>query len=179
MSKFLKSMDPLIHVLIGVSTFFVLVSSWWMMALPLPSKVFTYRAYPFQLHKNVGISMILLIFVLLYGRLAFLRAARKSHVPRPKMPLTAVIQSVMLYALVFVCCVSGYLSSVYSGWATRFWWVITLPNWGYDNDWLNDFYANIHTWSTYGLVAMMTLHIGTATYRAFRGDRSVKWMLRV
>lgn len=171
--------NPLLHALIGVCTFFLLISSWWMMSLPLPSKVFTYRAYPFQLHKNVGITMAVVLLVLLYGRLTYLRASRAAGIARPRMPMTAVVQSILLYGLILACCLSGYLSSVYSGWATRLWWVVSLPNWGYDNDWLNEFYATIHIWTTYGVVAIMMIHIGTATFRVFRNDRSVRWMLRL
>lgn len=174
-----RPVAPVLHVLIGVSTFFILVSSWWMMALPLPSKTFTYRAYPFQLHKNIGITMVAMMLVLLYGRLAHLRASRAAGAAAPRMPASAVIQTVLLYGLILVCCLSGYLSSVYSGWPTRFWWLITLPNWGYDNDALNDMFGDIHTWTTYGVVAVMIVHIGTATYRVFRSDRSVRWMLRL
>ena len=168
---------PLLHVLLGVSALFLLVSSWWMMALPLPSKIFTYRAYPFQLHKNVGMTMAVVLVVLLYGRLAYLRASRGSA--RPPMPASAIAQSVLLYGLIFACCLSGYLSSVYSGWPTRLWWLVTLPNWGYDNDALNEFYSEIHIWTTYGVVAMMMIHVGTATYRVFRADGSTRWMLRL
>jgi cytochrome b561 len=169
--------NPLLHAVLGVCTFFLLISSWWMMALPLPSKIFTYRAYPFQLHKNVGMTMAVMLMVLLYGRLAYLRASRAAA--RPAMPRSAVVQSVLLYGLIFACCLSGYLSSVYSGWPTRLWWLVTLPNWGYDNDALNEFYSEIHIWTTYGIVAIMIGHVGTATYRVFRGDRSVRWMLRL
>lgn len=171
--------SPVLHVLLAASTFFVLISSWWMMALPLPSKTFTYRAYPFQLHKNVGFTMIAMVLVLLYGRLAHLRASRAAGAAAPRMPASAVAQTVLLYVLILVCCLSGYLSSVYSGWPTRLWWLITLPNWGYDNDRLNDLYGDIHTWTTYAVVAVMIVHIGTATYRVFRGDRSVRWLLRL
>jgi len=175
----LTAINPLLHVLLGVCTFFLLISSWWMMALPLPSKVFTYRAYPFQLHKNVGMTMVVMLLVMLYGRLVYLRASRAAAVPRPRMPRSAFVQSVLLYGLTLACCLSGYLSSVYSGWATRLWWVVTLPNWGYDNDALNELYSTIHIWTTYALVGIMMIHIGTATYRVFRNDRTVRWMLRL
>jgi cytochrome b561 len=174
-----RSLNPILHVLLAASTFFVLVSSWWMMALPLPSKTFTYRAYPFQLHKNVGFTMVAMVLVMLYTRLAHLRASRASGAAAPRMPSSAVVQTVLLYVLILACCLSGYLSSVYSGWPTRLWWLVTLPNWGYDNDALNDLYADIHTWTTYGVVVVMIVHIGTATYRVFRGDRSVRWLLRL
>jgi cytochrome b561 len=174
-----RSLNPVVHVLLAASTFFVLVSSWWMMALPLPSKTFTYRAYPFQLHKNVGFTMAAMVLVMLYTRLAHVRASRTAGAAAPRMPWSAVVQTVLLYVLILACCLSGYLSSVYSGWPTKLWWLVTLPNWGYDNDALNDLYAGIHTWTTYGVVVVMIVHIGTATYRVFRGDRSVRWLLRL
>jgi cytochrome b561 len=141
-------MAPLIHALIAVGVFFVLISSWWMMALPLPSKVFTYRAFPFQLHKNVGITVVFLVAVLLYG-------------------------------LVLACCISGYLSSSYSGWRTRLWWLVDLPNWGYDNDELNILYSDIHNWTCYGLLVVIAVHIGNVIYAAFRNEGTARRMLRL
>ena len=90
-----RAMAPLIHALIAVGVFFVLISSWWMMALPLPSKVFTYRAFPFQLHKNVGITVVFLVAVLLYLRLRYVLAARTSEPARPRMSRTAVVRNVL------------------------------------------------------------------------------------
>jgi cytochrome b561 len=173
-----RATAPFIHVVIAVSTLFLFVSSWWMMALPLPSKIFTYRAYPFQLHKNVGITMVLLVLVMLYARLAYVRATRAAGTAL-RLPVSAVVQDVLLYGLVLVCALSGYLSSVYSGWPTRFWWLVNLPNWGYDNDVLNDLYADIHTWTSYGLIAIIAVHIGFATYAAFRNEGFVRRMLRL
>ena len=171
--------SPIMHVLIAVCTFFILISSWWMMALPLPSKVFTYRVYPFQLHKNLGITIVIFAAVMLYGRLSLRRAARAAAASSRGMPTSAIVQHVLLYGLLLACCISGYLSSVYSGWATRFWWLVTLPNWGYDSDQLNVFYSDIHLWTTYGLIAIMAIHIGVASYRGFRNEGIVRSMLHL
>jgi len=176
--RLVRTSGPVMHVLIAVSAMFLFVSSWWMMALPLPSKIFTYRAYPFQLHKNLGITMVLLVLILLYARLAFMRAAKKAGA-KPRVPWWALLQDALLYSLVLICALSGYLSSVYSGWPTRFWWVVTLPNWGSDNDALNDLFGDIHTWTSYGLIAIIAVHIGIATYAAFRNEKFVRRMLRL
>jgi cytochrome b561 len=178
LQKLVKTTGPVMHVLIAVSTVFLFLSSWWMMALPLPSKVFTYRAFPFQLHKNVGITMVALVLVLLYARIAYVRAMKAAGV-RTRMPRSTTIQDVLLYGLVLVCAVSGYLSSVYSGWPTRLWWLISLPNWGYDNDTLNDFYADVHRASSYALLAIAAVHVGVATYATFRNEGFVRRMLRL
>ena len=176
--KSLAYIGPLTHAVVAVSVVFVFVSSWWMMALPLPSDVFTYRAFPFQLHKNVGITVVLLVFVMLYLRLARARAARASGV-RPPIPRSVTAQDALLYGLVLVCSVSGYLSSVYSGWATRYWWLVDLPNWGYDNDYLNDLYEAIHNWTSYALLAVIAVHLYAATLNAFSQKTFVRRMLRL
>ena len=165
-----------VHVLIAVSTLFLFVSSWWMMALPLPSKVFTYRAFPFQLHKNVGITIALLAGIMGYARVAHMRS-RKGAGMTARMPISAVVQDALLYGLVVACVLSGYLSSVYSGWPTRFWWLVNLPNWGYDNDALTEFYAAIPTWTSYGLLVVIGVHIGVAAYNTFRNEGFVRRML--
>ncbi len=41
-----------LHWLLAVSIFFLFISSWWMMGLPLPSEELQFRAFPFQLHKK-------------------------------------------------------------------------------------------------------------------------------
>ena len=178
LQKLVKTTGPVMHVLIAVSAMFLFVSSWWMMALPLPSKIFTYRAFPFQLHKNIGITMVALVLIMLYARIAYLRAMKSAGTPT-RIPRSAALQDALLYGLVLICAVSGYLSSVYSGWPTRFWWLITLPNWGYDNDALNDLYADIHRASSYALLAIVAVHIGVAMFATFRNEGFVRRMLRL
>lgn len=68
----------IVHWLIAVSIFFLFISSWWMMGLPLPSKELQFRAFPFQLHKNIGITLVILLAVLLYMRLKYRPAAPKA-----------------------------------------------------------------------------------------------------
>jgi cytochrome b561 len=178
LQKVVKTTGPVMHVAIAASAMFLFVSSWWMMALPLPSKIFTYRAYPFQLHKNLGITMVALVLVMLYARIAYVRAMKKAGL-KTRIPVSTAVQDVFLYGLTLTCAVSGYLSSVYSGWPTRLWWLISLPNWGYDNDALNDMYADVHTWTSYGLIAIIAVHIGVATYASFRNEGFVRRMLRL
>lgn len=172
----LRSTLPFIHALIAVGIVFVLVSSWWMMALPLPSEVFTYRAFPFQLHKNIGLTVVVLVAVLLFARLRYVLAAGGS---RAQLRGLSLVQHVLLYLLVLACSVSGYLSSAYSGWPTRVWWLADLPNWGGDNDELNIIYSDIHSWTTYALLAIVAIHIGNAVYHAFRNDGVVRRMIRL
>lgn len=165
-----------VHGLLAVSIFFLFASSWWMLALPLPSDEFTYREFPFQLHKNIGITLVALLAVLLYVRFRHRPAPAEG---RPWMKRLAVAGHVVLYVLILAVCVSGYLSSSYSGWGTTLWWVLELPNWGYENEELNILYSDIHLWSCWALLAVVAVHIGGAVYHAFRNDGVVRRMLRV
>jgi len=179
MPRWFRATAPLMHVIITVFVFFLLMSSWWMMALPLPSDIFTYRAFPFQLHKNVGLTLVVLVLVMLYARVAFLSALRKAGAVVPKMPASAKAQNLILYSLLLTCSISGYLSSSYSGWGTRLWWLVDLPNWGYDNDELNILYSDIHMWTYYGLTIIVAVHVGVAVYRGFRNEGIVRRILHL
>jgi len=166
----------IVHWLIAVSIFFLFVSSWWMLALPLPSDEFRYREFPFQLHKNIGITLVVLLGLLLYVRFRHRPAAAPM---RGWMQRLAAVDHVILYLLILATCVSGYLSSSYSGWGTTLWWTIELPNWGYENEDLNILYSDIHLWTCWALLAVVAVHISGAVYHAFKNDGIVRRMLRV
>lgn len=167
------------HLVLAVSIFFLFVSSWWMLALPLPSDEITYREFPFQLHKNIGITLVLLLFVLLYVRLRRRPAPLPSESARPWMRRLAAADHVILYVLILAVCISGYMSSSYSGWGTTLWWLVDLPYWGYEDEPLNILYSDIHLWTCWALLAVIGVHIGGALYHAFRNDGIVRRMLRL
>jgi cytochrome b561 len=169
-----------IHWLLAVSIFFLFVSSWWMLALPLPSNVLRFRELPFQLHKNIGITLVFLLLVLLYVR--FRRRSVHDAAGQDQAPLTrklALVDHVVLYVLILATCISGYLSSSYSGWGTTLWWVLELPNWGREDEELNMLYSDIHLWTCWALLAFVAVHIAGAVYHAFRNDGVVQRMLRL
>jgi cytochrome b561 len=168
-----------IHWLLAVVIFFLFVSSWWMLALPLPSRAFTYREFPFQLHKNLGITLLLLLFMLLYVRLRHRPAPLESTAMQPWMRKLAIADHVVLYGLIIAVCVSGYLTSSYSGWSTTLWWVIELPHWGYENEELNILYSDMHLWTCWALLAAVAVHLSGALYHAFRNDGVARRMLRL
>lgn len=167
------------HWLIAVSIFFLFVSSWWMLALPLPSAEFTYRELPFQLHKNLGITLVFLLGLLLYVRFRHRPAPDTSGAMTPWMHKLASVDHVILYATIIACCVSGYLSSSFSGWGTTLWWMVDLPNWGWEDEELNMFFSDVHLWTCWALLALVAVHVGGALYHAFRNDGVVRRMLRL
>jgi len=166
------------HWFVAVSVFFLFVSSWWMLALPLPSDDFRFREFPFQLHKNLGMTIMLLLIAMALIRI--LRRHALAAVPAE----TALVRQlrvgahVALYVLIFAVCFTGYMSSSYSGWSTTYWWLFDLPYWGHENEHFNQLYSDLHFWSCWGLLIAMAAHIGAALLHAFRDDGIVRRILR-
>lgn len=165
----------ILHWLMAVSILFLFAKSWWMMSLPWGEAV---RGFPFQLHKNIGLTLILVVALLLYVR--WKRSPGKlPDTMSGWMRTAAMADHVLVYGLIVAVCVSGYLSSSYSGWGTTLWWLIELPNWGYENDDLNEFYSDIHIYTCWALLAVLAAHISGALYHAFRRDGVVRRMLHL
>ena len=164
------------HWLIATSIFFLFVSSWWMLALPLPSENFTYRQLPFQLHKNIGITIFVIIIWLLTIRI--LKARERLHLSIKNSEKLPERVHLVIYFLIASCCISGYLSSSYSGWGTTVWWLLDLPSWAEENDSLNILFSDFHLWSCWVLLLAVVGHIGVALYHAFKNDQDIDKMYR-
>lgn len=151
----------LIHWICAVAVFYLFVSSWWMLSLPLPSEESRFRVIPFQLHKNVGISLFILI---LWMIVSFTQRVLKA-----RLQLRALSHGA-IYFLLFLCCISGYLSSSFSGWETQLWWIVDLPSWANENEELNQLFSDLHLWACWMLLFLIVTHIGAAIYHSLKGD---------
>ncbi|MEM7027404.1 MAG: cytochrome b/b6 domain-containing protein [Pseudomonadota bacterium] len=165
----------LMHWVLAVSIIFLFISSWWMLALPYNE----YRVFPFQLHKNIGITLFALLALLLIVRLRNKPAPIKSTAYTPWMHKLALFSHIALYVLIFLVCLSGYLSSSFSGWSTTLWWLVELPNWGWEDDELNELFSEIHLWACWALLGVIILHMAGAVYHAFRRDGVVDRMIHL
>ena len=65
---------------------------------------------------------------------------------------------VLLYVLMFVQPLSGYLSSSFSGYSTRF-WGLALPQWAPQDTVVNEMFTEIHVASSVLLLCVVTLHL--------------------
>jgi len=167
----------LLHWLVAASVFFLFISSWWMLSLPLPSSEFIYRELPFQLHKNIGITLFLAVLALAVTRVITSMASAKNG--KTWLERLALWDHILIYFLLALCCLSGYMSSSYSGWATSFWWLVDFPSWSAENDELNILFSDIHMFSCWALLGVILLHICAALYHAFGNDGLVDRMFRL
>ena len=165
----------LLHWLLAVCIFFLFLSSWWMLSLPFSSL----RSIPFSLHKNIGLSLVIVLLVFIVLRLWHRPDPITSKAMKPWMHRLTILDHLLLYVLIFAICISGYLSSAYSGWTTSFWWLVDLPDWGYKNQELNRLYSDIHSWLNWALLGVIAVHLAGAVYHGFRRDGVVRRMLRL
>lgn len=165
----------LIHWILAVSILFLFLSSWWMLGLPYNE----YRVFPFQLHKNIGLTLALLLALMLFVRLRHKPGPVSASTMQPWMYKLAVLCNISLYFLTFLACLSGYLSTSFSGWGTTLWWLVDMPEWGWEDAGLQMFFSEVHFWTCWMLLAVVVLHIGGAMYHAFRCDGVTKRMLHL
>lgn len=177
MEKQIPRSKVIMHWLMATSIFFLFISSWWMLSLPLPSEDFIYRQLPFQLHKNLGISVLVIVVAMIAMRR--FSKEQSSLSKKTRMERLADLDHLLTYGLLIACCMSGYLSSSYSGWGTTLWWLVDLPTWSKENDELNILFSDIHIWTCWALLAVIALHIGAALYHAFNNDGAIDKMFRL
>jgi len=159
-----------LHFLVGASIIFLYPLSWWFMALPWGQA----RGFPTQLHKNLGLTVAILLVVLLLAR----RSANAAHETLPRwMAGAAAWLHVSLYVTALLVAVSGYLSSAFSGWPTRLWWLVDLPSWGWEDEELNALFSDAHIMSAWVLFGLVVAHIAAALWHALRSDGVVRRML--
>lgn len=168
----------ILHWILATSIFFLFLSSWWMLGLPLPSDELQFREIPFQLHKNIGITLVVLLFILLYIRFKHRPPADPAMAGKPWTWRLAVADHVLLYGLILAVCLSGYLSSAHTRWDTVLWWMVRLPRISAPDEEMNELFSEIHLWTAWALLAVIIVHISGALYHAFRNDGVVRRMLR-
>lgn len=167
-----------LHWLLAVSIFFLFISSWWMMGLPLPSQELQFRAFPFQLHKNVGLTLVILLGIMLYMRFKYPPAPPVESDMSPAMHKISILAHTAIYGLIFFVCISGYLSSAHTRWDTVFWWVIKFPRIAAADEEMNEFWGELHTYSAWILLGLVAIHIAGAVYHSYRNDGIIRRMMR-
>lgn len=143
-----------LHWIVALAVGGLIAFGWWMQEIPkLPVGP---RVNAYNLHKSIGMSILLLMVI----RLAW----RATHRPPalPPMPVWQVhaarINHWLLYTCLFVQPVSGYLGSAFSGYPVRYFGVL-LPTWVAKNEAIKDLLSTIHLVNSWLLIAAITIHV--------------------
>jgi cytochrome b561 len=154
-----------LHWVVAIAVIGLIVLGWWMQAIP--KEPVGPRADAYNLHKSIGLSVLVLMLL----RLAW----RVSHRPPALPPLpawqetSARLVHVLLYLLMFVVAFGGYLGSAVSGFPVKFFGFV-LPGWLPGNAVLKEACTIVHLWSSWGLAAAVAMHVAATLYH--------EWVLR-
>ena len=134
----------------------------WMLGLPKDSSGL--RAYWFNVHKSCG--MVLGLLVLLRLGWALLRP-RVAALPQARaLQVAARGAHGLLYALMLVMPVSGFLGSVFSGYPIRF-FGLQLPKIAGRWDGAKELLSTVHQVSAIALMVLIALHVLAFLYHQF------------
>jgi cytochrome b561 len=154
-----------LHWVIGLAILGQFALGWWM--LDLPKGADGSRAWWFNVHKSIGMTL---------GALVVLRLLwRASHAAPPlSLPgwqkLAAEVSHWGLYACMLVLPLSGSLGSLFSGYRIRYFGWTLLPNHGFASPAAKNLMAAVHETAAWTFAALVALHIAAAFWHLLRRD---------
>jgi cytochrome b561 len=150
-----------LHWIVATLVIAEIAWGWWMQEIPKqpPGP----RADAYNLHKSVGLSVLLLTVLRLGWRL--------SHPPPPFPALPAWnarlarANHLLMYVTVVTLTVGGYLGSAWSGFPVKF-FGLTLPAWIAANSALKEFASTVHLAASWVLVVALAAHVAGSVKHA-------------
>ena len=126
------------------------------------------RSYFFALHKSIGLTLALLVAVRLFWRIRSGVPKLPETIKSYEKKLSAMVHH-SLYLMLFLQPLSGYISSSFSGYKTKF-WGIPLPHWGWKNKDLNNLFTEIHEICAFLLITLLVLHIAGVIHHVMKKE---------
>ena len=151
-----------LHWLVAVLIFATFPLGLYMVDLPLsPDKLKLY-----SYHKWIGVSVFLLVAIRLGWRLTHTPPALPGDIAAWQRRASAVAHG-LLYAMMGVIPVSGWLMSSAKGFQTVWFGVLPLPDLVEKSRELGELLATVHQFLNYVLLALVILHVGAALKHHF------------
>ncbi|KZN51550.1 cytochrome b [Pseudoalteromonas luteoviolacea] len=165
----------LIHWLMAIAIFFMFGLGLYMVELTYYDP--WYKG-SLDLHKSIGMLLIAMWVLRLIWRQV---NERPDELPGPKLEQAAArVGHFLLYALMLLILVSGYLISTADGKPISVFELINvsaLP-WSFDNQ--EDIVGEIHFWLAWALIGFVVVHIGAALKHQFiNKDSGLSRILKV
>jgi cytochrome b561 len=151
-----------LHWMIALAVIVQFTWGWWMQGIPKQPAGMRVDAY--NLHKSVGLTILTLMTVRLLWRWRHPAPALLA-MPRWQAWLAHTIHA-LLYVVLFVHPLAGYLGSVYSGYPVKL-FGMTLPAWGRSDPALKEFFSAAHLVTSWVIAAAVALHVAGALKHAF------------
>ncbi|EMR13795.1 putative cytochrome b561 [Methylophaga lonarensis MPL] len=161
-----------LHWLIAAIVLFMIGLGLYMVELPrqdeLPEGQESVRAFYFLLHKSLGITAAILIFIRVGWRLTHTPPPLPDFVPSWQQRVSSFTHG-LLYALMIAMPISGYAQSMFSSFDTYL-WGITLPRLAEADAAMRENFTVIHQWLAYLFIAVLVLHIAAAIKHRIDND---------
>lgn len=155
----------IIHWLMAILIFAMIGLGLYMVGLEKGSDE---RSWFFALHKSIGLTLALLAIFRLVWKLRSTSPALPDYIA-PIQRKMATATHHLLYLMLFIQPVSGYISSSFSGYKTKF-WGLPLPHWGWKDPQLNELFSEIHEISAFCLISLLVLHIAGVIYHLHKKE---------
>jgi len=162
-----------VHWLTAALMFITLPIAWAMVSFARDDAA---RNVWVLLHKSIGVTIFALVVLRILWRIMNPAPKLDGRVA-PWEAWTARINHVLLYAILIVMPVSGFILSSASGHPVLFFGLFTLPGLP-DNKPLAQAAVAVHNTTQWVVYAVILLHLaGTTWHVAFRRDRTLERML--
>ena len=161
-----------LHWAIGLAILLQFALGWWMLDLPKgPDGV---RAWWFNLHKSIGITLAAVVVLRLLWRKTHRPPALPGDLP-PWQRFAAAFSHAGLYACMLVLPLSGYLGSSFSGYPVK---LFGVPLWSWSGAWPagKNLASAVHETAAWTLAALLAFHVGGALWHALRRDGILRRM---
>jgi cytochrome b561 len=144
-----------LHWIVGIMVIGMLIAGNYMVEL---EKGTPQRAWFFNLHKSVGMVLIVLVFVRLWWR------AKHSPPPLPEtLPRWQQIASKASHHLLYACMVimplAGFIGTNFGKFGTQFFFVTEIPPLFGQNDAAKSFFYSVHHFVAEVFVVLIGIHI--------------------
>lgn len=162
-----------LHWLMAVLFIMMFIIAYIMTNIPKSD----FRMSLYNLHKATGLLLFGLLVIRVGWRVLNIQPEEPRGLPLWQR-LSARTNVLLLYVLMIIMPVSGFLTSTLGGHEVMFYGIFTIPPLGHNAD-LSEFYANAHEILSYVLIAVFSLHVLGACYHHFRlKDNVLLRMLR-
>jgi cytochrome b561 len=147
-----------LHWLIAAAVFAQISLGLWMISIPKsPPGI---RAYWFNVHKSIGITLWFLILARLLWRLKHRPPALPEGMPAWQR-VASKASHYGLYACMLLQPVTGYLGSQFTKYPIKY-FGYALPHWGWDAPALKDLMSEVHFVTAMIFIGLIALHVAAA-----------------
>ena len=164
----------ILHWLIALGVLAQIALGWWMIDIPKsPPGV---RAYWFNIHKSIGLTLGLLILLRVVWRFTHTAPPLPNHIPAWQKTASK-ISHYLMYACMIVMPVSGYLGSSFSKYPIKY-FGYALPHWGWEAPAYKAICSQVHYIAVVIFMLLIAVHVAAAIKHMMARDGVIQRIWR-